>query len=251
MSVIARSMTVMLFAVTASFLLSSILLPMMGAPFSRTAIMMCIVCPALISFPICYRNYRVRTRLQAVHDRLEEAHERLAAAHRLLAEKARRDDMTGLLNRETFFREVAALRSDDARAHLLMIDADNFKDINDTHGHLVGDDALKAIASTIRTTLRAGDLVARIGGEEFAAYLPCTDSHHAHRLAETVRRAVEATDMRTSAGVQVKLTVSIGAAVDGLSATLTDVVRSADRRLYEAKRAGRNRSVFESLSRAA
>ncbi len=251
MSVVARSMTVMLFAVTASFLLSSIMLPMMGAPFSRTAIIMCIVCPALISFPICYRNYRVRTRLQAVHARLEEAHERLAAAHRLLAEKARRDDMTGLLNRETFFRDVAALRRDDATAHLIMIDADNFKDINDTHGHLVGDEALKAIASTIRATLRAEDLVARIGGEEFAAFLPGTDAGAALRLAEAVRRSVETIDMHTQAGDPVTLTVSIGAAADSASATLTDLVRTADRRLYEAKRAGRNRSVFASYPRAA
>ncbi len=251
MSVVARSMTVMLFAVTASFLISSILLPMLGAPFSRTAIIMCIICPALISFPICYRNYRVRTRLQAVHARLEEAHERLAAAHRLLAEKARRDDMTGLLNRETFFRDVAALRSDDMNAHLLMVDADNFKDVNDTHGHLVGDEALKAIASTIRATLRSEDLVARIGGEEFAAFLPGTDAGEARRLAEAVRRSVETIDMRTQAGDPVTLTVSIGAAADSASATLTDLVRTADRRLYEAKRAGRNRSVFASYPRAA
>jgi diguanylate cyclase (GGDEF)-like protein len=251
MSVVARSVTVMLFAVTASFLISSILLPMIGAPFSRTAIIMCIVCPALISFPICYRNYKVRTRLQAVHARLEEAHERLAAAHRLLAEKARRDEMTGLLNRETFFRDMATARSEHVASHLLMIDADNFKDINDTHGHLVGDDALKAIASTIRSSLRSEDLVARIGGEEFAAYLPGADILEAHRLAEAVRRAVEAIDLRTPTGERVPLTVSIGAAADSLSATLTDLVRSADRRLYEAKRAGRNRTVFESLSRAA
>ncbi len=251
MTVLARAVLVTLFSVGASFALAGIILPATGTGFSTAAILMCILCPVLISFPVSYRTYRNRVHLIGVNRQLAEAHDNLRAAHRLLAEKSRRDDMTGLLNRETFFRDIASLRAGSHHGYLFIIDADSFKDINDTHGHLTGDDALKEMAAAIRAALRHEDLVARIGGEEFAAFLADGEDTDALALAERVRASIAALDFRSPGGIEVPLTVSIGAARDRAGLSLTDLMRTADRRLYEAKRAGRNRVVFPGLARAA
>jgi diguanylate cyclase (GGDEF)-like protein len=251
MTALVRAVVVTAFSVAGSFALAGIILPATGAGFSRTAILMCVLCPVLISFPVSYKTYRNRLHLIAVNRQLAEAHDNLRAVHRLLAEKSRRDEMTGLLNRETFFRDIELLRAGSRHGHLLIIDADNFKDVNDTHGHLTGDEALKEIAGAIRGALREDDLVARIGGEEFAAFLPDSEDADALELAERVRAATAELDFRSPDGVEVPLTLSIGAARDRAGLSLTDLMRTADRRLYEAKRAGRNRVVFPALSRAA
>ncbi len=112
--------------------------------------MVCIVCPLLIAWPASAYTFWQSDRLKAAHRDLARAHAQLAAAHRRLADKARRDDMTGMLNRESFFAALEHSRRRSDRGALLIIDADHFKAINDSYGHLTGDEALLLIAAAIK-----------------------------------------------------------------------------------------------------
>jgi diguanylate cyclase (GGDEF)-like protein len=152
--------------------------------------------------------------------------------------------MTGFLNRESFFAVLDGSRRKSDRGALLLIDADHFKKINDSFGHLVGDEALVAIAGAIGRGVRRGDTVGRIGGEEFAAFLPGAGDGDAARVAERIRREVEAVRFLPAGCGAVPLTVSIGGAPCVPDAGVSDLMRVADRRLYEAKRRGRNRAFL-------
>ena len=139
------------------------------------------------------RHFQHRLRFAYRHFPLTEIHPhaQLAAAHRRLEEKAARDDMTGMLNRESFFATLDGSRRESDRGALLIVDADHFKSINDRYGHLTGDDALLLIAAAIRRGVRSGDVLGRIGGEEFGAFLVGANESEASRIAERIRREVE------------------------------------------------------------
>ncbi|HEX8102920.1 MAG TPA: GGDEF domain-containing protein, partial [Solirubrobacteraceae bacterium] len=126
----------------------------------------------------------------------------------------------------------------------VLLDLDHFKSINDTYGHGAGDLALKFVGACLKDSVRAGDFVARLGGEEFALLLPATGREGALVLAETVRRSIERLEVP---GVDRGLTASLGVAVipDDAGDAET-VVDRADQALYAAKRAGRNRVVAAS-----
>ncbi|TIT45596.1 MAG: GGDEF domain-containing protein, partial [Mesorhizobium sp.] len=180
------------------------------------------------------------------------AHAQLAAAHRRLAEKASRDDMTGMLNRESFFAALDGSRRKSDRGALLIIDADHFKTINDNFGHLTGDDALLLIASAIERGVRSGDVLGRIGGEEFGAFLTGATEQEAKRVAERIRREVELIRFRPVDERTIPLTVSIGGTVCGEDVNVSELMRAADRRLYQAKHAGRNLTILDTdISEAA
>ena len=156
-----------------------------------------------------------------------------------LMERALRDSLTGLLNRAGMqaLRDTPAFmaRIEDGAYCLALADVDHFKRINDTYGHTVGDEVLRAVAAIIRGCLREGDYAGRYGGEEFIALFPQTRIAEAARMAELVRERVEA--MR----LPCQVTLSIGL-VEGrrcLESRLIALAR-ADRALYEAKRNGRN-----------
>ena len=154
------------------------------------------------------------------------------------------DFLTGIANRRTFF-EAAELELERWRRFprplsLIAIDADFFKNINDTWGHAAGDDVLRNLALTLAANVREIDVVARMGGEEFAALLPSTDLDGALRLAERFREAVEGQRVR-SGNDEIGYTVSIGVASMGPGITGVDqLMKLADRSLYAAKKAGRN-----------
>ena len=118
--------------------------------------------------------------------------------------------MTGMLNRESFFAALDGSRRKSDRGALLIIDADHFKTINDSYGHLTGDDALLLIASAIERGVRSGDVLGRIGGEEFGAFLVGATEQEAKRVAERIRREVELIRFRPVDERTVPLTVSIG-----------------------------------------
>ena len=170
--------------------------------------------------------------------------------HRLmetLRESTLRDAMTGLNNRR-FLEEyidtlTASARRKQSHIAILMLDLDHFKMINDTYGHDAGDSVLKALANTIKATVRAADIVIRYGGEEFMVILQDTTSTFALSVAEKIRVSVEA--MRIPhAGVILKRTISIGIAdFPGDSQTFWQTVKFADVALYHAKQTGRNRVV--------
>jgi diguanylate cyclase (GGDEF)-like protein len=168
----------------------------------------------------------------------------LAIAHHELAIIASRDSLTTVLNRGAFVTLVDAYLS-DVRAQrcsaggLLVMDADHFKQVNDRFGHANGDTALRLIADGIRYGLRGTDLVGRVGGEEFAVFLPGADQGEALAVAERIRTQVHAIDFRP-AEVRLPLSVSIGGVTFVGPMTFTELFSAADARLYAAKEAGRD-----------
>jgi diguanylate cyclase (GGDEF)-like protein len=155
------------------------------------------------------------------------------------------DHLTGIANRRSFF-EAAELELERWRRFprplsVIAIDADFFKNINDTWGHPAGDDVLRHLALTLSANVREIDVVARLGGEEFAALLPSTDLEGAIRLAERFRAAVEGQRVR-SGDAEIGYTVSIGVATMEAGVSGVDqLLKLADLGLYAAKKAGRNR----------
>jgi diguanylate cyclase (GGDEF)-like protein len=158
---------------------------------------------------------------------------RRAAEYRYLAE---RDPLTELPNRRAFDDRLIALSRSGQHNALLVIDIDEFKEIDDAQGHEAGDALLVRLGRAIRSAVRAGDTVARIGGDEFTVLLPLCTQAEARRVAEQIRTAV----LEMSDG---EVTVSIGGAPLGADRRATAL--SADRALYAAKAAGRNRSEID------
>jgi diguanylate cyclase (GGDEF)-like protein len=153
------------------------------------------------------------------------------------------DTMTGLFNRRGFVEASHQLMARQAKrgepVSVLMFDLDHFKSINDSFGHAVGDDALRLFASIIGTTMRANDVIARFGGEEFVAMLPGTMTE-AVGAAERVRLAFEAAALEMEQG-RLGATVSIGVASGQPGADIDTLIGNADAALYRAKLSGRNR----------
>ena len=161
---------------------------------------------------------------------------------------ALRDGLTRLFNRRFLRESLPRLQATAARLEqplcVLLADLDHFKQVNDSHGHLVGDQTLRAVASTLVGHSRSSDLVARYGGEEFAILCPDTDCETGIQVAERLRRAVEELDAE-QLGFPGPQTISIGVAVQSPGSTLTPEVLldHADLALYRAKDLGRNRVV--------
>jgi diguanylate cyclase (GGDEF)-like protein len=243
--ILLKSAAVAFGSVAVSLLLTLIVVPAMGFPVSRTIWLTSTVCPLALAWIACASTFWQSDRLKGAHRDLARAHAQLAAAHRRLSEKASRDDMTGMLNRESFFAALDGSRRKSDRGALLIIDADHFKAINDSFGHLTGDDALLLIASAIERGVRSGDVLGRIGGEEFGAFLVGATGTEARRVAERIRREVELIRFRPVDERTVPLTVSIGGITCGEDANVSELMRAADLRLYEAKHRGRNLSILD------
>ncbi len=166
------------------------------------------------------------------------------------------DSLSGAFNRR-YFEETARAEIERARRYnhplsLLMMDADHFKRINDTHGHAVGDRAIRAIVESSQGVFRTSDLLARMGGEEFAVLLPETDSDAAQQIAERVQEKLRRLEISTSTGTTqtpnfLTLTISIGVASLHISDTIETLLQRADVALYEAKHQGRNRVVIRAF----
>ncbi len=175
--------------------------------------------------------------------------ERNAELIRELERQVTRDPLTGLFNRRHFIAAAQAELQRAARYRhplaLLMLDIDHFKPINDTHGHLAGDEVLKAVAGVCARTVRGEDCLARLGGEEFAVLMPETALAQAFAAAERLRESVAGLRCELPGGTVVP-TVSIGVAMcAGSAETLSSLMRRADHAMYAAKAQGRNRVVVE------
>ncbi|WP_240197216.1 sensor domain-containing diguanylate cyclase [Nonomuraea lactucae] len=165
--------------------------------------------------------------------------------HAQLQAAARTDPKTGLLNAAAWQREadteiVRARRTGETLA-LLIIDIDHFKRVNDRHGHLVGDQVLAGVATTLRTQLRDYDVVGRFGGEEFVVLLPGADLHEARQVAERLRNRIS--HMAVAADdAMITVTVSAGVAIMSVHGDdLIELLAAADLALYRAKELGRDR----------
>jgi diguanylate cyclase (GGDEF)-like protein len=165
--------------------------------------------------------------------------------HQQLAAAARTDPKTGLLNATAWQREadaavVRAQRTSSPLA-LLLVDVDHFKRVNDSHGHLIGDEVLRALAAELRQQVRESDVVGRFGGEEFTVLLPGTDATGAESIAERLRASAARLSV-AAADARIRVTVSIGVAVLGQHGSdLFELLAAADVALYRAKDAGRDR----------
>jgi diguanylate cyclase (GGDEF)-like protein len=175
----------------------------------------------------------------------EERLRTITSLHAQLQEQALCDPLTGLYNRryldEFFARELAVAQRERTPISLAMIDLDHFKQLNDEHGHLEGDDVLKGVAQHLLANLRSSDAVFRIGGEEFLLILPRVDAHEARMRLETICRELAAHPLPTRGGARY-VTFSAGLALwpeQGL--VLDELLQTADTALYQAKHAGRNR----------
>ena len=176
--------------------------------------------------------------------------DRLQQSVRQSVEMAFYDPLTGLNNRRFLDRRLPAMielaRQRGAPLTMMILDIDHFKRINDTFGHDVGDLVLKGFAAELQQIVRGGDLVCRLGGEEFVVAMPGLDASHAARMAERARRSIEnrAFPVGDAAG-PVSITVSIGLADVRGEQDSADLYRRADRALYLSKSAGRNRVTLD------
>ncbi|MEQ1729175.1 MAG: sensor domain-containing diguanylate cyclase [Vicinamibacterales bacterium] len=178
-------------------------------------------------------------------------YEELLSRNQLLVEQthalqvvATTDPLTGMLNRlatdAVLERALERLRVDGTPFGIVMCDIDHFKAINDTHGHQVGDLVLKGVADRLKKTMRAGDVVGRIGGEEFLGVVTsCGDTEQLMKTAERLRCAIAETPIAGPPSIAV--TASFGVAVADTTESIVDTIAAADAALYEAKRTGRNR----------
>lgn len=168
------------------------------------------------------------------------------AVERKLERLVQIDMLTETFTRRQFMalaeRELARAIRYASKTSVMMVDVDKFKSVNDTYGHLVGDRVLREIGLVFGLVLREADFVGRLGGEEFAVFLPETDFSQATEVAERLRRAVEQLSVPLADGSTLYVTVSIGIALFSGSVANIDIpLAEADNALYEAKRAGRNR----------
>jgi diguanylate cyclase (GGDEF)-like protein len=173
-----------------------------------------------------------------------------------LRRQATVDEVTGLSNhrrfQEALSHEVVRTRRSGLPTALALVDVDDFKTINDTYGHQLGDVVLEAVAHVIRGACRSTDEPARYGGDELAVVLPETDIAGAWTIGESMRRAVAALEVRLPDGRPVRTTVSVGvSALEPDSGDASTLIEAADIALYDAKRAGKNRTRSTGWARTA
>jgi diguanylate cyclase (GGDEF)-like protein len=216
--------------------------PYLENPYSPNAM-------ATASMAIIYMGFA----FHAYVDRSISYFKRMRDYNVQLQDMASHDPLTGVMNARAYYMSCDQLIRSAMRAQqsfaVLFVDLDHFKNINDTYGHAAGDEVLRVVARTLSNNVRRSDVLGRIGGEEFSVFLPDTDLHGAHRLAEHVRVAIEACQPEVD-GVRLKITASIGVAVrTSAQQSMQAIQQHADEAMYQAKRAGRNRvSIFDDRS---
>ena len=192
-------------------------------------------------------NSRLGHRLKQSHEQISDLQEHLTA----IRSQALTDPLTGLANRRHFDEQLEGAlivaRKDGSALSLLLADIDHFKRFNDTHGHLLGDQVLRLVASVLIQNTKGQDLTARYGGEEFAVILPNTHLREAVAVAENLRRAIASREVikRTTGEHLGRITLSIGVTQRHASESAQALIEAADTCLYAAKKAGRNRVISE------
>lgn len=226
-SIVLWTALVVIATVPISILLSNLVLAFLGREMDPSGVVLATVMPIIMSTPTMFY-------ITLHHQRLKYAMDELDVL-------ASTDWLTATLNRRAFTASASALLEPGAGhlGTLLVVDADNFKTVNDRFGHEAGDDALKLMVHAIKANIRAGDLVGRLGGEEFGVLLPECGLETARERAEELRAAIAAF---AQAGVEVTVSASFGVASTRTSGhDLRQMLIHADSALYHAKRGGRNR----------
>jgi diguanylate cyclase (GGDEF)-like protein len=177
-----------------------------------------------------------------------------ARLHRIVEKQALFDSLTGLANRRRLEETLRAELARAARFHdpvcVVLADLDDFKRVNDTYGHAVGDEVLKEFARALKSTVRESDLAGRWGGEEFVLVLTGTATDGGARLAERARAAIESVTIHAPNGDPVSVTASFGVAASLGTIGIDELVAAADSALYQAKDGGKNRVVVSAGSAA-
>ncbi|CAN0655995.1 diguanylate cyclase [Nitratireductor aquimarinus] len=196
-----------------------------------------------IIFGIFFIYPLIRTQVRE-EGKLRAMTETLSARSESLQHAALTDSLTGMQNRRFFddaLREyLQEFRRIEKPVGLMVLDLDHFKQVNDTHGHDVGDDVLREVARCLKDLTRYHDVVARMGGEEFAVVAPNMNNESLVKLAERIRRAVSQLLIEAS-NVNIRVTISVGLSIWDGRESAEEFYRRADKMLYEAKRLGRNR----------
>ncbi|KAA0258909.1 diguanylate cyclase [Deferribacter autotrophicus] len=193
--------------------------------------------------PFSFKELKVRLfsaeRIIKLENKLKEAYEKLY-------NETIHDFLTGILNRRSIINELNNLyRQPEVEIGLIIIDIDNFKKINDTYGHLVGDEVLKDISRIISQTLRKTDFVGRYGGEEFLVILPYLNINESYKIAERIRKNIENNSFHIG-NLELKITVSLGVSSVKKYENLNDALEAADKALYNAKKSGKNKTIIAS-----
>ena len=198
-----------------------------------------------IAAPFTLEELRARV---VAADRILQRQDELIRARDAFRRQAMIDSLTGVWNRraivEIVDRELKRAQRGERSTGLLLLDLDHFKEVNDTHGHLVGDLVLVETCKRLKRELRSYDFIGRFGGEEFLIIAPGTDEKSLSVVAERLRAAIESHTTYTGRN-EIRVTASIGAAIaPGTETSATDVIAVVDAALYTAKMMGRNRTVF-------
>lgn len=202
------------------------------AQLGKVIVALCLATLVLLLGTLYFFIYKLMRKLRDAQSKLEEM--------------ALTDALTGLFNRRYLFErleaEFARAKRYQAPLSCVMVDVDHFKMINDTYGHQTGDEVLKGVAATLKSSTRVSDVAARFGGEEFYLLLPGTDLDGARLTAEKLRCQLEGQEFVSDAGEKLSVTASFGCSVISLEADdgVEAFVRRADESLYTAKAAGRN-----------
>ncbi len=183
---------------------------------------------AIINISLIFHLIRLRRKVNYYKRRAESMHQR-----------AIRDEMTGLYN---YGYLTSCIKRKCTPYSLLMLDIDNFKEINDQYGHQIGDRVLNYVTQKLRLSVRKSDLIGRYGGDEFVIILFDCTTDRSKKIAEEIRSNVSE-GCRLDSGELIDVTVSIGVYTSNICDDLDEVLGKADRALYQAKNQGRNRIV--------
>ncbi|MEO9913407.1 MAG: GGDEF domain-containing protein [Parasphingorhabdus sp.] len=253
MSPIRQTAIISAVAVLLSFTLTgSLYLLFFGMDFRFwQAMVLAIMVPWGISIPLGLFLSKQRFRLIELTEGLEQAQLKLRQVNKALEQRANFDAMTGLPNRESFLARLDLMRADHLENVLMIVDVDHFKNINDSFGHPIGDQALMLLGKVFRKILRKNDLVGRIGGEEFGIFLPNTSGAEGQIIGEMVRHEIENIIFEPHKNMRHVITVSIGVAHIAAHQDRPTIMGNADAAMFRAKRRGRNRvALFEPGMRA-
>jgi len=153
-----------------------------------------------------------------------------------------KDALTGLLNRRAFYEELKRL-ANAIQFSIIFLDIDDFKKINDTYGHLIGDEVLKEVGAILENFIRKDTKAFRIGGEEFVIILPNVDENISFKVAERIRKVIENNNVKEGENI-IKYTASFGVTSYKKNESIDDMLNRADKAMYKAKKSGKNRVVI-------
>lgn len=238
---------VALISVVTSVFLTAAIMMLFADGIVLYGLIIAAIVPLLVSIPATIYIEKQGLVLKQAHDALHVAHMKLEEVHEEVKRLNRLDPMTGIFNREHFFDQLGQHNRKIDKGVVLIIDADHFKIINDRFGHPVGDKALHIIVKCIANSVRRNDVIGRIGGEEFGAFLPDTDVPTAQTVADRICAAVNSARFSPKEGVNHRLSVSIGGAIAEPSIPISVSITNADKYMYQAKQTGRDKAVVEGI----